>query len=77
MTMSGGPGTNLYILKHNHFSCAPTATSSVPANTCCMSTYIVVYPGTHAVYLQTQHVLDVSLDSIMVPVDCRNYIEGQ
>ena len=40
-------------------SCVPTTTSSVPTNTCCMPTDTVVHPGTHTVYLQIKHVLDV------------------
>ena len=46
----------LYNHKHICLSCVPTATSNVTTNTCCMSTDTVVYPGTHVVYLQTQHV---------------------
>ena len=40
-------------------SCISTTRSSVRTSTCCMSTDTVVYPGTHVVYLQIQHVLDV------------------
>ena len=48
----------LYIHKHSCLSSVPTATSSVTTNTCCMSTDKVVYPGTHVVYLVTQHILE-------------------
>ena len=40
-------------------SCVPKATTSVPANTCCMSTDTAVYLGIHVVFLQAQLVLDV------------------
>ena len=49
----------LHILKHIRLRYVPTARSSVPTNRCRMSTDTVVYSGTHVVYLQTQHVLDV------------------
>ena len=42
----------------------PQLHQGVPANTCCMSTDSVVYPGTHNVHLQPRHILDVSLDSV-------------
>ena len=51
----------LYIHKYICLSYVPTTTSSVPTNTCCMPTDTKVYPGTHTVYLQIQHVLDVWL----------------
>ena len=66
----------LYINKHRCLSCVLTATSSEPTNTCCMSTDTVVYPGTHVVYLETQHVSDVWQETELLICHRKNYIQG-
>ena len=66
----------LYIHKHRRLCCVSTTIFSVHTNTCFIFKDTAVYPGTHVVYLQTQHVLMFAWRLNCVS-GYRNYIQAQ